>query len=164
MAAVISDASPLVHLAAISQFELLRNLYSLVFIPNAVWTEVAVAGAGRPGSAELQAAIASGWIEIKNPGVENRSHRELITLDPEAEALALALDLSADIVLMDEVRGRSVARSLGLRAVGTLGILIEAKRKGFISSFRAQLENLGRDSQLQLSEDIKQLALQMAGE
>jgi hypothetical protein len=165
MAAVVSDASPLVHLAAIRQFELLNKLYSLVFIPKAVWTEVAIAGHGRPGAAEVEQAIANGWIQIKNPGNANLARGELATLDQgEAEALALALDLKADIVLLDEVRGRSVARSLGLRAVGTLGVLIEAKRQGFITSFRDQLERLGRDSQLQLSDEIKALAIKMSGE
>jgi hypothetical protein len=165
MAAVISDASPLVHLAAIKQFDLLKKLYAVIFIPNAVWNEVAVAGAGRPGSTEVREATATGWIQIKNPGVANLSRRELTTLDQgEAEALALALDVQADIVLLDEVRGRSVARALGLRAVGTLGVLIEAKRQGFIISFREQLNRLSRDSQLQLSDDIKELALKLAGE
>lgn len=165
MAAVISDASPLVHLAAIGQFELLKKLYSVVFIPEVVWREVAIAGVGRPGAAEVEQGIANGWIQIKNPGKTNLARGELTTLDPgEAEALALALDLQAEIVLLDEVRGRSVARSLGLRAVGTLGVLIEAKRQGFITSFRDQLERLGRDSQLQLSDEIKELALKMSGE
>src|SRR4051794_11432716 len=114
MAAVISDASPLVHLAAIKRFDLLRLLYSVVFIPKAVWTEVVVAGLGRPGSTELDQAITSGWMQIKEAGRANLARSELVTLDQgEAEALALALDLQAEVILLDEVRGRAVARTLG---------------------------------------------------
>jgi predicted nucleic acid-binding protein len=165
MAAVISDASPLVHLAAIKRFDLLRLLYSVVFIPKAVWTEVVVAGLGRPGSTELDQAITSGWMQIKEAGRANLARSELVTLDQgEAEALALALDLQAEVILLDEVRGRAVARTLGLRAVGTLGVLIEAKRRGLIASFRQELDRLTRDSQLQLSDEIKNLALKLARE
>src|SRR5205085_5932087 len=56
MAVVISDASPLVHLATIKRFELLKLLYGELFVPKAVWDEVTVAGRGRPGSMELETA------------------------------------------------------------------------------------------------------------
>lgn len=165
MAAVVSDASPLVHLAAIRRFELLKLLYSELFVPRAVWEEVTVAGKGRPGSAELSQSTNEGWIRLMVPTPASMAREELRNLDAgEAEALALALDLRAEIVLLDELRGRAAARQLGLRAIGTLGVLIEAKRRGLVSSFRAELERLGRDSQMQLSEEIKHLAIRMAGE
>src|SRR5688572_21466485 len=105
MAAVISDASPLVHLAAIKRFELLRLLYSQLFIPKDVWGEVAVAGKGRPGASELEQATTVGWIRIQAPTAENAGRPELTNLDAgEAAALALALDLHAEIILLDELR------------------------------------------------------------
>src|SRR5881394_1807529 len=133
MAVVISDASPLVHLGAIGRFELLKQLYPVLLIPPAVWTEVTVAGQGRPGAAELTSAVQAGWITLQTPAATTLARAELSGLDQgEAEALALALDTSAECVLLDELRGRAVARILGVRAIGTLGVLIEAKGRGFV--------------------------------
>ena len=109
--------------------------------------------------------MAEGWISRKAPKPSSLERNELRNLDPgETEAVALALDLKAEIILLDELRGRAVARQLGLHAIGTLGVLIEAKRRGLVPSFRDELQRLDRDSQLQLSEEIKALAIRMAGE
>ena len=165
MGVVISDASPLVHLSAIGRFELLHSLYTGLLIPPAVWSEVKVAGQGRPGAAELTAAVAANWIEVRTPNALTLTHQALHGLDlGEQEALALALDSHADFVLIDELRGRSAARQIGLRAIGTLGVLIEAKHRGFLPSLRHELERVRRLSQLQLTPELEQLVLQLAGE
>src|SRR5687768_9361270 len=133
MPVVISDASPLVHLSAIERFDLLKQLYPVLLIPPAVWAEVTVAGQGRPGAAEVLAAVEIGWIKLQSPNARTLTRTELQGLDAgEAEALALALDTSAELVLLDELRGRAVARTLGVRAIGTLGVLIEAKQRGLV--------------------------------
>jgi hypothetical protein len=165
MAVVISDASPLVHLSAVRRFELLRHLYPRLLVPPAVWAEVTVAGRNRPGAAELKEAVRTGWIELRAPLASGVARPELCALDAgEAEALALALEMSADLVLLDELRGRAVARALGVRAIGTLGVLIEAKQRGLIRSFRDELEQVRLRSQLQLTPELEQLALRLAGE
>ena len=60
----------------------------------------------------------------------------------EAEAIAFALEIGADLLLMDERLGREVARHLGLRYTGLIGVLIEAKRKDFITSVKPCLDQL----------------------
>ena len=165
MAVVISDASPLVHLGSIGRFGLLKQLYPVLLIPPAVWREVTVAGQGRPGAAELAGAVQVGWIKLQTPAAMTVARAELRGLDlGEAEALALALDTSAEFVLLDELRGRAVARTRGVRAIGTLGVLIEAKRQGLVSLLSDELEQLRRLSQLQLTPELERLALQLAGE
>lgn len=130
MGVIISDASPLVHLSAIGRFDLLQSLYTALLIPPAVWSEVTVAGKGRLGAAELSTAINMGWIEVKPPSADALAHQALRGLDlGEREALALALD-KAQFVLLDELRGRAAARRIGVIAIGTLGVLVEAKRRG----------------------------------
>jgi predicted nucleic acid-binding protein len=155
----------LVHLSAIQRFELLRHLYQTLLIPPAVWSEVTVAGQGRHGAAELATAVNAGWIMLKAPDAMTLQRTELRTLDPgEAEALAVALDTNADLVLLDELRGRAVARTLGVRAIGTLGVLIEAKQRGLVPTLRGEIERLRQSSQLQLTPELEELALRLAGE
>jgi predicted nucleic acid-binding protein len=165
MAVVISDSSPLVHLSAIGRFAVLERLYPNLLIPPAVFQEVAVAGKGRAGAQELEAAIKTGTVRLQSPKAQILSRNELRALDTgEAEALALALEITAELVLIDELRGRAVARTLGLNAIGTLGVIIEAKRQKLLSSVRAELKLLKTRSQLQLTPELEQLVLQLAHE
>ncbi len=165
MGVVISDASPLVHLSTIARFDLLRSLYTSLLIPPAVLSEVTIAGQGRPGALELASAIEAKWIEVRSPQAATLTHQALQGLDPgEQEALALALDSKADFVLIDELRGRSAARRIGVRAIGTLGVLIVAKRRGLLPTLRGELERVRRLSQLQLTPELEQLVLELAGE
>jgi len=64
---VVSDASPLINLARIGQLDLLRQLYGTMLLPEAVWQEVVVDGAGQPGAAEVRAAD---WIHTR--GIANQ--------------------------------------------------------------------------------------------
>ena len=165
MAVVISDSSPLVHLSAINRFELLRELYPDLSIPQSVWDEVTIAGAGRTGAKELADAVNNGWIKLKSPGAKFIERIESEGLDRgETDALALALELKAEMILLDEVRGRTAARRLGVRAVGTLGVLIRAKARGLVRTLREELQLLRLKSQMQLSADVEELALKLAGE
>ena len=101
---VVSNSSPLVSLCAIGRLELLRNLYGTISIPRAVHYEVAVQGSGRPGAAEVQTFD---WITSRDVGNPNLATALQGKLDHgEAEAIALALELQADLLLMDERLGR----------------------------------------------------------
>ena len=165
MAVVISDSSPLVHLSAIGRFVFLEKLYPTLLIPPAVLNEVVVAGRGRSGAQEVENAIKAGTIQLQSPKEKTVSRLELRDLDlGETEALALAVEIKADLVLIDELRGRAVARALGLVAIGTLGIILEAKRKNLIDAVRPELESVRSHSQLQLTSELEKLVLQLAGE
>jgi predicted nucleic acid-binding protein len=87
------------------------------------------------------------------------------TLDPgEAEAIALALELSADLILLDERDGRSVAERAGLRVTGILGILLRAKDNGQIQSIKPEIDALRTRARFFLSARLQQKALEIAGE
>ncbi|BAZ06565.1 DUF3368 domain-containing protein [Calothrix sp. NIES-3974] len=125
---VISDTSAITNLASINKLALLPLLYQQVIIPEAVYRELVDIEPPVPGSAEVQAAS---WLEVKlitNREVVERLQTE-VRLDPgESEAIALVLELGADLLLIDERRGRAEADRLGIKITGLLGILVEAKR------------------------------------
>lgn len=106
---IVSNASPLINLARIGKLNLLRQLYGGLTIPNAVWQEVVFEGAGQPGADEVEAAT---W--IKSQAVTNRELVRALQqeLDAgEAEAIALALEIGAELLLMDERLGRNCPSS-----------------------------------------------------
>jgi len=159
---VVSNASPLLNLALIGRLEWLRLFYGTIHIPEAVWTELSHAGVPKTASAVIAPCS---WIEthaIKN--------RHLVTalltqLDAgEAEAIALALELEASLLLLDESEGRRVAASYQLRKTGTVGILLHAKRQGLIPSLRDEMRKLQRDAHFWISAPLYEQLLQAAGE
>lgn len=137
---VVSDASPLAALSFIRQLDILQELYGTVLVPEAVWREVVIMGADRPGRDAVRRAE---WIERRT--VQNRQFvlALLQDLDPgEAEAIALAVESEADLLLMDERLGRQKAQYLGLNVIGVIGVLIEAKRRGIIVAVKPHIDQL----------------------
>ena len=82
----------------------------------------------------------------------------------EAEAIALAVEQQADLLLIDERRGRQVARRFDLNVVGVLGVLIEAKAKGYINTVAPLLESLQMEAGFRLSDALVKHVLQKIGE
>lgn len=159
---VVSDASPLIALAAVGHLRLMHDLYGRVWIPKSVHREVVQVGSERPGVRDLQAAE---WIlvhPVKNPFLVRALEGELD--QGEAEAIALALEVGADLLLVDERRGRRAAVRLQVRILGTLGLLIEAKVKGLIPAIRPILDDLLHKAGFRLSPDLYARVLQETGE
>jgi hypothetical protein len=162
---IIADASPLIGLAKIGRLALLKNLYQHILMPPAVYAELQ-AGSLRPGGAELQQALTEGWLETVAyaaiPAAEVIELKE--RLDPgEAEAIALAIHLPADLLLIDEQRGRVIAQQKGVRIIGTGIVLVTAKRRGHIGNVRAELDALFRCG-YRLSATLREQLAVMAGE
>jgi len=154
----VSNASPLINLARIGKLGLLRQLYCELTIPEAIWQEVVVDGQGQPGADEIRTAP---W--IKTQPVSNRQLVQALKqeLDAgEAEAIALALETGAELLLMDEHLGRETAFHLGLRCTGLIGVLVEAKRKGLISEIRPQLDVLRDVAGFRVSDGLRRRVLQ----
>jgi predicted nucleic acid-binding protein len=159
---VVSDASPLISLGAVGRIELLRQLFGEISIPPAVLQEVTEAGAGRPGAFEVQTA---GWIASRTVESEFLPRALEGELDRgEAEAIALAVQLRAHLLLVDERRGRRVASRFGLKVVGVLGILVAAKRQGFLLKIEPVLGDLREKAGFRVSPALYQRALEEVGE
>jgi uncharacterized protein len=137
---VVSNATPLIALSKITHLALLQELFGTVLIPEAVYDEVVTRASGRPGSAEVQQAD---WIQKK--AVTDRTKIDYLRadLDPgEAEALVLAEELDAAWVLLDEPKARLAAELLGLKFIGTLGLLVLGKNSGKLEKLRPLLDDL----------------------
>jgi predicted nucleic acid-binding protein len=138
---VVSNTSPLTSLAVIGQFDLLRKLFGEIHIPHGVWEELNHGGQRHPGSNEVEN---SSWVHRQK--VSDQTVLVLLQRDldrGEAETLTLALELKADLVLLDEQEGRHAAIRLGFQPFGVLGILLQAKRKGHVGEIRSLLDAFG---------------------
>ena len=160
---VVSNTSPLSNLAIIGRLDFLRRRYEIVRIPAEVAVELAVL-THPAGLKCIQAALADQWLLIELPG--KPVPRPLpFPLDPgETAAIALACQLSADVLLIDEKRGREAARHCGLVVAGVLGELIHAKLAGWIPNVRDEIQRLRRDARFDVDASLEHFILSQVGE
>ena len=165
MPCIVADTSPLFYLAALGRLSLLRQLYGRLTVPDSVWAEALVGDSEIPNTKPaLEAARESGWIIIR-PCVPPLMDLRLADLDAgERDALTLAVTLRADLVIIDELEGRAEAVRLGLTITGTVGVLIEAKRRGLLPAIGPELKRLQDETTFWLSRHMEQTALRLADE
>lgn len=140
---VVTDSGPLIYLAVLGCFVTLRDLFGRVYLPETVYREVVLQGAGEPGADETRAAVAEGW--LVRVAVENATAVDALLgeLDEgEAEAIVLARELNADLVLLDDGAARAKARLMSLRTTGTIGVLLLARDAGMDVDLRRSLDTL----------------------
>ena len=129
MILVVADTSPLNYLVQIDGAELLPALYGRVLIPAAVLAELSQPEA--PPSVQRWLAGRPAWLEMRE--VEGPPSPALSGLDAgEAEAIQLAEEQHADLLLIDERQGSRIAQQHGLEVTGTLGVLLQAARRGLV--------------------------------
>jgi len=161
---VISNTSAITNLAAIHNLQLLLQLYSQVMIPEAVYRELADIDPPVPGTLEVQRAS---WLEVReivNREVVERLQDEVRLDSGESEAIAVALELNADMLLIDERRGRAKADRLGVRITGLLGILVEAKQKNLIVAVKPLIDELIAKSEFRVSSALYSQILNVVDE
>jgi hypothetical protein len=133
---VVTDNSPLTALALADLLHLLQARWPVVIVPQAVWDESRHLGDAN-ALRRLDAARAEGWLEVRHAAHAEEVARLRARLDAgESEAIALALELKAEWLLIDEWKGRNTAKELGLAVTGTLGLLIWARMSGRAASLR----------------------------
>ena len=135
---VVSNSSIIIALARICRLDLMEKLFGKVIVPEAVWKEVTVEG--KSGREKI---LKAGFIYVKK--VRSRSlaaFLEEFVDSGEAEAIVLALELDADLLLVDDRDARNLAKRLGLQVMGILGVLALAKYKGFIQEVKPIIDRL----------------------
>jgi predicted nucleic acid-binding protein len=132
---VVANATPLIALSLIGELDLLPRIFDEILVPKAVYEEIVVEGAGRPGS---EAVSAAPWLQVQASKTTSSLEPLLLGLDSgELQTLLLAQEVQADWVLIDERLGRRVARAMGLEIKGTVGVLLAAFLAGLISKEQA---------------------------
>src|SRR5262245_46520004 len=124
---VVSDTTPLNYLILIDSVQVLPALFGRVYAPSAVITELS--HSRTPGPVRAWVASLPGWLTVQDP---TKTDPSLKLGSGETAAIALAEELKADWVLIDERKGTREARSRGLRVAGTLTILEEAGARGLL--------------------------------
>jgi predicted nucleic acid-binding protein len=157
---VACNTTPLIALLLLGRLDLLRDLYGKVIIPPTVRDEFL---AGPPQIVRAEALRRSPWIQTVNLRVPQNVNF-LADLDRgEAEAITLAQEQGADLVIIDEKMGRRYARRLGLTSTGTIGVLLRAKQQGLVQSLKPLIETL-RAGGFYLADALVEEALRLAGE
>jgi uncharacterized protein len=159
---VVSNTSPVTNLALIGRLDLLEQLYGALMIPDAVWQELVVKGAHLPSAQQIERAS---WLSVRTV-----TNRELVLslrqdLDAgEAEAIALAMEMNADLLLIDERIGRESAQHLGVPYMGLIGVLVQCKQRGLIPQVRPIIDALRLQAGFWISDALYQRVLHDAGE
>jgi len=162
---VVSDTSPITNLAAVGHLDLLQVLYTQITIPKEVRDELVLGGFGNnPGAHEVQS---ESWFVVADvdPQAQSQLAQAYPALDVgEVAALALAVERSADLVLLDDQAARRAAHALHLSYIGVVGILLEAKARGVVAVVKPLLDDLRARAGFHLAEAVYHDALRYANE
>lgn len=128
---VVADSSCLIGLAQVKKFDLLREIFLEIVIPEAVYDEVVIAGKGEAGSEETEAAVKEGWIvkEKVSDSVAVKALSSVLGMG-ESEVIILSKKLKLDYALIDEKTAREQAELMDVNTMGILGIIDLAIEKG----------------------------------
>jgi uncharacterized protein len=158
---VVGDTSPLRALAAVQLLPVLHALYGEVIIPPAVADELSRAA---PPVPPVDLAGLS-FIRVVAPRDMEKVAVLLQSLGRgEAEAIELASEIHADLVLIDETKARRIAARHGLQLIGVLGILVKAKSSGLVQRISPLLDTLSSTINFRVSQTLRERALREAGE
>jgi uncharacterized protein len=159
---IISDTSSISNLLLIGKLSLLQILYDQLIIPEVVFQEIKALEAFGIDTSSIQSAD---WISIQP--VRDRTLVQKLEAEidlGEAEAIALAIELNADRLLIDERIGRQVAQRYGLKITGLLGVLVSAKQDNIIPELKPMLDQLIQQAKFRVHADLYRQILQDVNE
>lgn len=159
MPKIVSNTTPIISLLKLNRLELLQEFYNRIYIPTAVYNEIE-AGKTKAYYKDLSKIDWISIVEIQ----DKQAVKYFLDLDTgEAEAIVLATELNADLIILDEKLGRFHAKHADLKVTGTIGILIKAKSEGLIKELKPLLDEL-KDKDVWISEKLKNEILKKTGE
>jgi predicted nucleic acid-binding protein len=147
---ILSDTSCLILLEKIGELELLHKVFGEIVVTQEIADEYGL--------------TVPKWISVQNPS--NKNYQKILeaSVDKgEASAIALAVELSDCLLIIDDFKGRNLADALGIKVTGTLGVILEAKVSGVIESVKPVLDKI-KQTDFRLSDALEKRILQKAGE
>ena len=159
---IVSDTSALSNLAVVEHLWLLEAIYQTVIIPDVVASELAAAS-----NPAIPAILKLDWVQTRSLSqtqLANQLQQERGLDTGEASAIALALELQADDLLIDERLGRQEAVRLGLSIIGILGVLLIAKQRSLILKVQPVMDALSDQAGFRISPQLYQRVLSLAKE
>jgi len=152
---VVSDTSPLIAFASLGKLTVLKELFGRVSVAQAVREELS-----RKGHFPFEE-----WIDVEK--IQNRGLYRVLRLDlgpGESESLCLGVEKKADLILLDDKEARKTASLFQLQKTGTLGILVQAKKRGLIRIIREEIDKLESEIDFRISTSLKEAVCQLVGE
>ncbi|MHA1292832.1 MAG: DUF3368 domain-containing protein [Promethearchaeota archaeon] len=126
----ISDTTPLIAFIKKKALDILKRLFKKIYIPKAVFDELFFLPKKQEEQVQiLKEAIKEGWIIVKQ--LKNIRISDLNVGKGETEAINMCFEFKNPLLLMDEKKGRNIARTFKIQTLGTLGILVLSKNKGY---------------------------------
>jgi len=159
---VVSDTSVISNLYLVGHLDLLQKLFTTIIIPQKVHDELLEL---QQFGVDVQSIVKAEYINVQTPENQALVSEFLLTIDEgEAQAIALAKEIGADLLLIDELKGRAIAERQGLKITGLLGVLLRAKQQGLLPVVKPVLERLRDEANFFLSDRLFLQIEQLAGE
>ena len=161
MRKVVVNTTPLIALSHVDQLDVLRRLYGEIIIPEAVYGELSI-----KTESICKKAVDNSleWIRIKSINNEMAKAMYKTQLhDGEVEVMILSKEIAADVVIIDDANAKKHAKYLGLPVTGTLGVLIKAKREGYINELKPIFTQMVENG-IYISQSLMESCLQQVGE
>ena len=134
---VVSNSSPIISLSSVGRIDLLEKLFSEIHIPSHVYTEIKAKN--KYGHGEVDSPF------IKVTEIKNKNSSLILETEidrGEAEAIELSLEIKSELLILDDRLGLKIAKNLNIESIGTLGILLLAKEKGYIKNVKDLLDEM----------------------
>ncbi|MBI4551114.1 MAG: DUF3368 domain-containing protein [Candidatus Latescibacteria bacterium] len=161
---VACNSSPIIWLSQVNHFDLLKDVFGTVVITPEVYAETVERATGYPNAANATTAVAAGWMKVFAPTDVNVVATLKAQLHAgEAETLVIAQEQGVDAVLVDDLQARNFAAAMGLKVIGTAGILLLASEKGVRIDVKVALDAI-RSLGFRLNEQVYQDILKRVGQ
>lgn len=159
---VVTDTSVVLNLCFLRHDHLLAELFGRIQAPHLIAEEFNRLSEADPRFRHL---IFPSYIECVDPSAIDFDSNAISRLHPgEIAALALAREINADLILMDERAGRNFAASIGLRTMGLLGILVASRQRNLIPRVAPLLDRLSHEARFWISQNVRTAVLRSVGE
>jgi predicted nucleic acid-binding protein len=161
MRKVVANTTPLIALSHVGHLSVLKRLYGEIIIPEAVYKELSV-----KKESVCKKAVDSSLDWIKVGHIQNQMAKAMYKTqlhEGEVEVMILSQEVEADVVIIDDANAKKYAKYLGLPVTGTLGVLIKAKREGYVDELKPILYQMTEHG-IYLSPKLIELCLKQVGE